>query len=266
MSLVGLQDFYTCWQRLLPSGNETRRHVIRQQLLSKLPLFKEKVVQKEAKKCQGSYVVDLSGLYPSPGRAPFEKELRKYSAQHCTTVPEIVSYSGPGVIVDSKDPYLQEWILQLINTPFTRGYAMKQEQRRPRLQPEDIYALTHKDVSEREPLDRLNCGDKTTVTYTNRPSPYKTGWNAVNADATASPNTAKPTDFSVNAVGHPKPPAEKPPTPGFNRLLPFGFGVPNIGNNVNKRVWTSILIGVSPKARFGRVSPVLRAMTPIGQF
>ena len=40
-------------------------------------------------------------------------------------VPEIVSYSGPGVIVDCKDPSLQEWILQLNHTPHTRGYTMK---------------------------------------------------------------------------------------------------------------------------------------------
>ena len=93
----------------------------------------------------------FSGLDPSPGHAPFEKELRKYSAQRCTTVPKIVSYSGPGVIVDCKDPYLQEWIFSV---------------------------------------------------------------NAVNADATADPNTAKPTDTSVNAVGQPKPPAKKTANPG----------------------------------------------------
>ena len=133
MSLVDLQDFYTHWQRLLPSSNETRPHLIREQLLSKLPLFKQKVVQKEAKKSQSSYVVDFSGLDPSPGRAPLETELRKYSPQRCTTVPQIVSYSGPGVIVDSKDPYLQKWILQLNNTPPTGGCTMKVEQRRPRL-------------------------------------------------------------------------------------------------------------------------------------
>ena len=52
----------------------------------------------------------------------------------------------------------------------------------------------------------------------------------------------------------------------LNRHLPFGFRVPNIGNNVNKRIWTTILIGVSPIAPFGRVSPVLHAMTPIGPF
>ena len=115
------------------------------------------------------------------------------------------------MIVDGKDPYLQEWILQLNNTPHTRGYTMKLEQRSPRLQPEDIYALAQKDVSEREGLNRLNRGDKTTVTYTHRPSPKNTVVNAVN---TVNPNTAKPTDTSVNAVGHPKPPAKKTADPG----------------------------------------------------
>ena len=59
---------------------------------------------------------------------------------------------------------------------------------------------------------------------------------------------------------------KKPLTPGLIRHLPFGFRVPNIRNNVNNRVWTSILIGVSPIAHFGRVTPVPHAMTPIGQF
>ena len=122
-----MEEFYTRWQRLLPLSNETRSHLIREQHLSKLPWIKEKVVKKEAKNRQGSYVVD-----PSPGRAAFETELRKYSAQRCTTVPEIVSYSGPGVIVDCKDPYLQEWVLQLNNTPQRKGYTMKVEQLRPR--------------------------------------------------------------------------------------------------------------------------------------
>ena len=39
---------------------------------------------------------------------------------------------------------------------------------------EDIYAAAHKDVSEREAPNRLNKGDKTTVTYTHRPSNNKT--------------------------------------------------------------------------------------------
>ena len=188
--------------------------MIREQLLSKLPWIKEKVVKQEAKNSTDSYVVDFSGLDPSPGRAPFEKELRKYSAQACTTVPEIVSYSGPGVIVDCTDPALQEWILKLNNTPHTRGYTMKVDQRRPRLKPAEIYALAHKSVSGREALERLNKGDKTTVTYTHRPSHNKTAVNAVNAEATADPNTSEPADTSVNAVGHPKPPAKKPVDPG----------------------------------------------------
>ena len=156
MSLIDLEDFYTRGQPLLPLSSETRPHVIREQLLRKLPWIKEKVVKKDAKNSQGSNVVDFSGLDPSSGCAPFETELRKYSAQRCTMVPEIVSDSGPGVIVDCKDPYLQEWILQLNNTPHTRGYIMRVVQHRPRLQPEDIYALAHKDVSEREALDRVN--------------------------------------------------------------------------------------------------------------
>ena len=190
MSLIDLEHFPTRWQRLLPLSNQTRRQVIREQLLRKLPLIKEKVVEKRARNSQGSYVDVFSGLDPSPGRAPFEKELSKYSAQCCTTVPEILSYSGPGVIVDCKYPYSQKWILQLKNTPHTRSYTMKVDQRMPRLQPEDIYALAHKDVSGREALHRLNRGDKTTVTYTHRPSPNKTTVNAVNADTTADPNTA----------------------------------------------------------------------------
>ena len=115
--------------------------------------------------------------------------------------PEIFSSSGPGVIVDCKDPYPQEWILKLNNTPHTRGYTMKVEQRRPRLKPEDIYALAHKNVSKREGLQRLNKGDKTTVTYTHPPSNNKTAVNAVNADATADPNTAEPADTSDQRLG-----------------------------------------------------------------
>ena len=108
MTLIDLEDFYLRWQRLLPLSNETRPHVIWEQLLRKLPWIKEKVIKQETKSSPDSYVVDFSGLDPSPGRAPYEKELRKYSAQRCTTVPEIISYSGPGVIVDCKDSSLQE--------------------------------------------------------------------------------------------------------------------------------------------------------------
>ena len=119
VSLIDLEDFYTRWQRLLPLSNKTHLHVTREKLLSKLPWITETPVIREAKTSQGSYVVDFSGLDPPPGRARFEKELRKYSAQRCTAVPDIVSYSGLGVIVDCKDPYLQEWIVQLNNTPHT---------------------------------------------------------------------------------------------------------------------------------------------------
>ena len=91
---------------------------------------------------------------------------------------------------------------------------MKVEQRRPRLKPEEIYALAHKSVSEREALERLNKGDKTTVTYTHRPSHNRTAVNAVNADATVDPNTSEPANTSVNAVGHPKSPAKKTVDPG----------------------------------------------------
>ena len=214
MTLIHLDHFYAGWQCLLPLGNETRLGVVRKQLLSKLPLIKEKVVKQEAKNSPDSYVVDFSGLEPSPGRAQFEKELRKYSAQRCTTDPEIVYYSGPGVIADCKDPYLQEWILQLNNTPHARACTMKVEQRRPCLKPEDIYALAHKNVSEREALERLNIGGKTTVTYTHCPCHNETALNAVNANATADPNTAEQADTSVNTVGHLEPPVKKTVGPG----------------------------------------------------
>ena len=73
VTLVNLEDFYSRWQRLLPLSNEIRPHVIREQLLSKLPWIKEKVVEQEARISPDSYVVDFSGLDPSLGRAPFEK-------------------------------------------------------------------------------------------------------------------------------------------------------------------------------------------------
>ena len=80
VTLTDLEDFYARWRLLLPLTNETRPHVIWQQLLSKLAWIKEKVVKQGAKNSQDSYVVDFSGLDPSPGRALFENELRKYSA------------------------------------------------------------------------------------------------------------------------------------------------------------------------------------------
>ena len=98
-SPINFEEFHTRWQRLFPLINETRPLVIREQLLSKLAWIKEKVVKKEAKNSQGRYVADFSGLDPSPSRAAFEKELRTYSAQRCTRVPEIVRFSEPGLIV-----------------------------------------------------------------------------------------------------------------------------------------------------------------------
>ena len=118
------------------------------------------------------------------------------------------------MIVDCKDPALQEWIWKLNNTPHTRGYTLKVAQRRPRLKPEEIYALAHKSVSEREALERLNKGDKMTVTHTHRPSHHRTAVNAVNADATADPSTSEPATTSLNAVGDPKPSAKKTVDPG----------------------------------------------------
>ena len=266
VTLIDLEDFHARSQFLLPLSNETRPHVIREQLLSRLPWIKEKLVKHKAKNSPDSYVVDSSGLDPSPGRAPFKKELRKYSAQRCTTVPEIVSYSCPGVIVDCKDPSLQEWILQLNNTPHTRGYTMKVEQGRPRLKPEEIYALAHKSVSDREALGRLNKGDKTTLMYTHRPSHNRTAVNAVNADATADSNASDPADTSVNAVGPPKPPAKKTVDPGAKPPPTFfGFPVPNSGKHINKQRWTCLgLIGQPPIAPFGPVTLILHAMTLIG--
>ena len=96
VTLIDLEDFYARWQPLLPLSNETHPHVIREQLLIKLPWIKEDVVKQEAKNSPDSYVVEFSGLDRSPGRAQFEKERRKYSAQRCTTVPGIDSHSRLG--------------------------------------------------------------------------------------------------------------------------------------------------------------------------
>ena len=60
--------------------------------------------------------------------------------------------------------------------------------------------------------------------YTLCPSHKRTAVNAVNWDATADPNTSEPADTSVNAVGHPKPPAKKTVDPGPKR--PPTFWVP----------------------------------------
>ena len=148
MSRIHLEEFHTRWLRLWPLSNETLPHVIREQHLSKLRWIKEKEVDKETKNSQGSCVVDFSGLDPSPGRASFEKELGKYCAQRCTTVPKIVCFVGSGVMCDGKDPYLLKWVLQLDKKPHTNRHNVKVEKHRPRLNPEDIYALAYKDFFE----------------------------------------------------------------------------------------------------------------------
>ena len=73
VTLIDLEDFYARWQRLLPLSNETRPHGNREQLLSKLLWIKEKVVKQEANNSPDIYVVDLSGLDPSPGSCPIRK-------------------------------------------------------------------------------------------------------------------------------------------------------------------------------------------------
>ena len=42
MSIINLEEFCTSWQRFLRLTNETRPHVIREQLLSRLLWIKEK--------------------------------------------------------------------------------------------------------------------------------------------------------------------------------------------------------------------------------
>ena len=67
---IDLEDFYAPWQHLLPLSNGTRRHVIRKQLLRKLPWMKQRVVQKEAKISQKSCTVDFSGHDPRRASLP----------------------------------------------------------------------------------------------------------------------------------------------------------------------------------------------------
>ena len=52
VTLIHLEDFYALRQRLLPLSNETRPHVIREQLLSKLPWIKEKSSSKRLRIAQ----------------------------------------------------------------------------------------------------------------------------------------------------------------------------------------------------------------------
>ena len=54
LTLIDSEDFYARGQQLVPLSNKTPPHVIREQLLSKLPWIKEKVVKKEAKNSQSS--------------------------------------------------------------------------------------------------------------------------------------------------------------------------------------------------------------------
>ena len=143
---------------------------------------------------------------------------------------------------------------------------MKVEQRRTRLKPEDIYALAHKDVPKREALDRLNGGDKTTLTYTNRPSPHKTLVNAGNADATADPSTAEPTDTSINAVGQPQPLAKKTTDPGFKpppSNQPVWFRVSSIGKNVKRQIWTTVRAQTSVGVPGGVLSKRINPRAPL---
>ena len=50
VTLVDSEDFYARWQQLLPLSNETRPHVIWEQLLSKLPWMKEEMVGRHTSK------------------------------------------------------------------------------------------------------------------------------------------------------------------------------------------------------------------------
>ena len=108
--------------------------------------------------------------------------------------------------------------LDLHNSTHVNGYTMKVEQHRPGWSPDGIYVLAYKEVPKRESLERLDQGEKTTVTHTHHPFPHKTTVNAVNANSSAkqfpSPttvekqmaneNAAKPTNTYVNAVGNNK--------------------------------------------------------------
>ena len=62
--LIDSEELYTRWQCFLTLSNETRPHMIPEQLLSKLLWIKEQLVKQEAKNSQGSYAVDFSGLDP----------------------------------------------------------------------------------------------------------------------------------------------------------------------------------------------------------
>ena len=125
VSLLDSKDLYTCSQRLLPLSNQTGPHVICEQLLTKLSCIKEGVVEKEAKISQDSCVVDFRGLDPLPRRATFKNELRRYGAQHRTTVLKILSYAARGLVGDCENPYLMAQVLNLNNSVHENGYTMK---------------------------------------------------------------------------------------------------------------------------------------------
>ena len=98
VTLINLEDFYARWQRLLPLSNETRPHVIREQLLSELPLIKEKVVKQEAKNSPDRYVVD--GPFQSLGRSlvcnrPQQLWLRPLVANRLTVLRPRNTYPMP---------------------------------------------------------------------------------------------------------------------------------------------------------------------------
>ena len=137
----------------------------------------EKVVDKEAKAVLNSFVVDFSGLDPSPGHTAFEKVLQKYCAKYSSTPPDILLC--PGGTIDCKDGYVMAKLLALKNSPHANGYTMKVEQCRPRLDPDAIYNLAYKEVLKKEFLERLNRGDNTTVTDTHCPSPQTRAVNAL---------------------------------------------------------------------------------------
>ena len=144
---------------------------------------------------------------------------------------------------------------------------MKVEQRKARLKAEDIYGLAHKEISRRGKLSSAS------IKETRRRCPTVIAIPIIKPRLMRLMRMLRRTLTPPNPL---TPPSKlwvtlnlrrrKPSTPGLNRHLHFGFRVPNIGNNVNKRIWTTILIGVSPIATFGRVSLVLHAMTPIGLF
>ena len=82
----------------------------------------------------------------------------------------------------------------------------------------------------------------------------------------ADPNTAEPTDTSVNAVGPPKPPAKKAAAPG-SKPPPF-LWVP-CSKHLKQSKQTDMDYHIDSdvtNSTLGSIRPVLHAMTPIGRF